>query len=158
MGTALQEERDARAASRGRVRGERGASLVEIVLAVALAGVMLGVAWPSVASYREAAELRSATLRLASALARGRVAALTEGRTWLLRLDGIRRWVLAPLDESPDAPAEELPGATFVAAATSGGDVRFFPSGLADNATFTLGAGDQRRRVIVNQRGRITVE
>ena len=41
---------------------------------------------------------------------------------------------------------------------TSGGDVRFFSSGMVDNATFTLGVGDARRRVIVNQRGRVTVE
>jgi type II secretory pathway pseudopilin PulG len=127
-----------------------------MVLAIALASVLVLAASASVASYREAAELRAATLHLAAALARGRTAALTEGRTWLLRLDGIRRWVLAPLGES--APAEELPGEAFVAGFTSGGDVRFFPSGLADNATFTLGAGMQRRRVIVNQRGRVTVE
>ncbi|HEY8515363.1 MAG TPA: GspH/FimT family pseudopilin [Candidatus Binatia bacterium] len=145
-------------AARASALGERGASLIETVVAVALVGVVLGVAWPSLASYREAAELRAATLRLAAAMARGRTAALTEGRTWLLRLDGPRRFVLSPLDESLDAPPEELPPDTFVADATSGGDVRFFPSGLADNATFTLGAGDQRRRVIVNQRGRITVE
>jgi hypothetical protein len=63
---------------------------------------------------------------------------------------------VAPLGE--ERPAEPLPAGTFVAAATSGGDVRFSAAGLADNATFTLGAGALRRRVVVNQRGRVTVE
>lgn len=141
---------------RVRSRDVRGASLVELVVVLALAGVLLGAAWPSVASYLEAAELRAATLRFAAALGRGRVAALSEGRTWRIRVDGVRAYVLAPLGE--DATAEPLPGAAFFAAATSGGDVRFYASGLADNATFTLGYGAARRRVIVNQRGRVTVE
>lgn len=139
-----------------RLRASRGASLVEMVVVLALASVLLGAAWPSVASYLEAAELRAATLHFAAALARGRVAALSEGRTWKIRLDGLRGYVLAPA--GGDAAAEGLPGAAFFAGATSGGDVRFYSSGLADNATFTLGAGAARRRVIVNQRGRITVE
>ena len=137
-------------------RGSGGASLVEMVLVVAVAGILLGTAWPGVVGYLETAELRSATLRFASALVRGRVAALTEGRVWTVRLDGPGGFVLAPAGTS--AAAERLPARTFFAGATSGGDVRFFPSGLADNATFTLGAGAARRRVVVNQRGRVTVE
>lgn len=134
----------------------RGAGLVETIVVLALAGLLLGAAWPRVAGYLEEVELRSAVLRLAAALVRGRVAALGEGRTWELRLAGGSAFVLAPLGES--GPAEPLPAGTFVADATSGGDVRFFSSGLVDNATFTLGAGSLRRRVIVNQRGRVTVE
>jgi len=138
------------------LRSSRGVGLLEMVLVLALASILLGAAWPSLAGYLDVVELRSATLRFSSALARGRVAALTDGRIWKIRLAGLRDFVLAPDDG--DAHAEQLPGTTFFAAATSGGDVRFYPSGLADNATFTLGAGDARRRVIVNQRGRVTIE
>jgi Tfp pilus assembly protein FimT len=138
------------------LRASAGASLVEMVVVLAIAGLLLGTAWPSVASYLEAAELRSASVHFAAALARGRVAALSEGRTWSIRVAGTRDYVLAAAGET--APAERLPGASFFAGATSGGDVRFYSSGLADNATFTLGAGDARRRVIVNQRGRVTLE
>ena len=137
-------------------RAERGASLVETVVVVAVAGILVGAAWPRAADLLDTVALRSAAVRFASALARGRTAALTEGRAWRLRVYGTTRSVLAPLDG--DAAAEPLPGRTFFAGATSGGDVRFFPSGLADNATFTLGVGDARRRVILNQRGRVTVE
>jgi hypothetical protein len=66
--------------------------------------------------------------------------------------------VLAPLDGDAGVAGEPLPGRVFFAGATSGGDVRFFSSGMVDNATFTLGVGDARRRVIVNPRGRVTVE
>jgi len=134
----------------------RGASLVEMVVVLAVAGVLLGAAWPSVAGYLETVELRSAALRFAAALARGRVGALTEGRIWEIRVADLRSFVLAP--QGVGGGAERLAGAAFFAGATSGGDVRFFPSGLADNATFTLGAGDARRRVIVNQRGRVTLD
>ena len=135
---------------------ESGASLVETVVVLAVAGILLGAAWPSAADLLDVVALRSAAVRFAAALSRGRIAALTEGRAWRLRLDGITRFVIAPLDG--DATPEDLPDRAFFAAATSGGDVRFFASGLVDNATFTLGIGDARRRVIVNQRGRVTVE
>jgi len=134
----------------------RGAGLVETIVVLALAGLLLGAAWPRAAGYLQDVELRSAALRLAAALARARIAALREGRTWELRLDGDRAVVVAPLGE--ERPAEPLPAGTYVAHATSGGDVRFSSSGVADNATFTLGAGDLRRRVVVNNRGRVTVE
>lgn len=133
-----------------------GASLVETVVVLALAGVLLGAAWPRAAALLDVVELRSAAVRFAAALSRGRIAALSEGRAWRLRLDGLTRYVVAPLDG--DATPERLPERVFFAGATSGGDVRFFSSGLADNATFTLGVGDARRRVVVNQRGRVTVE
>lgn len=136
--------------------GARGTSVVEMVIVLVVAGVVLGAAWPGVAAWLDTAELRSGCVHFAAAVSRGRVAALTEGRVWRLRLADARRYVVAPADG--DAPAERLPGATYFAAATSGGDVRFYPSGLADNATFTLGAGDARRRVVINQRGRVTVE
>lgn len=134
----------------------RGAGLVEMVVVLAIGSVLLGAAWPGVAAYLDTVELRSASLRLAAALSRGRIAALSEGRVWRLELADARSFVLAPVGGT--AAGERLPGGTFFAGATSGGDVRFFPSGMADNATFTLGAGDARRRVIVNQRGRVTVE
>jgi type II secretory pathway pseudopilin PulG len=127
-----------------------------VVLAVV--GIVLATASPRVADLLDTIELRSASVRFAAALARGRAAALSDGRAWRLRLDGITRFVLAPLDAETGVAAEPLPGRVFFAAATSGGDVRFFSSGMVDNATFTLGVGDARRRVIVNQRGRVTVE
>ena len=136
--------------------GQLGASLVETVVMLGVAGILLGAAWPHAADFLDVVELRSAAVRFAAALSRGRTAALTEGRAWRLRIDGTSRFVMAPLDD--DAPPERLPDGVFFAGATSGGDVRFFPSGLVDNATFTLGVGDARRRVIVNQRGRVTVE
>ena len=143
--------------ARAVLRTERGASLVETVVVLAVAGIVIAAASPRVADLLDTIELRSASVRFAAALARGRAAALSEGRSWRLRLDGLSRFVLAPLDDAA-AAAEPLPGRVFFAAATSGGDVRFFSSGLVDNATFTLGVGDARRRVIVNQRGRVTVE
>jgi prepilin-type N-terminal cleavage/methylation domain-containing protein len=137
-------------------RAQRGVSLVETVVVLAVAGILVGAAWPRAADLLDVVALRSASVRFASALSRGRIAALSEGRSWRLRLDGATGFVLAPLEG--DAVPERLPERVFFASATSGGDVRFFPSGLADNATFTLGVGDARRRVIVNQRGHVTVE
>ena len=142
----------------GVLRTERGTSLVEMVVALAVAGIVLAAASPRAADLLDTIELRSASVRFAAALARGRAAALSEGRSWRLHLDGISRFVLAPLDDDAGVAAEPLPTRVFFASATSGGDVRFFSSGLVDNATFTLGVGDARRRVIVNQRGRVTVE
>jgi prepilin-type N-terminal cleavage/methylation domain-containing protein len=142
---------------RGVLRTEHGVSMVETVVVLAIAGIVLAASSPRAADLLDTIELRSASIRFAAALARGRAAALSEGRSWRLRLDGTTRFVLAPLDDVT-AAAEPLPPHVFFASATSGGDVRFFSSGMVDNATFTLGVGDARRRVIVNQRGRVTIE
>jgi prepilin-type N-terminal cleavage/methylation domain-containing protein len=133
----------------------RGFTLLETLVVLAIAAIVAMTSFPYAAGTLRDLELRSAVLTLAGAVIRGRTAALREGRTWALVARG-RSFTLGPLGE--EGVREPLPGRVAVVAATSGGEVRFSPAGLSENATFTLGLDAAERRVVVNQRGRVTLD
>ena len=148
----------------GRAGGERsdgrppgvGSGLVETVVALAILALLVAIATPVVSSVLAGVQLRSGTTRLCAALLRGRAAALAEGRPWELRLSSGDAFATGPVGGV--AVEEHLPRGVVFAGATSGGRVRFSPAGSAENATFVLSASGRERRVVLNQRGRITVE
>jgi prepilin-type N-terminal cleavage/methylation domain-containing protein len=136
------------------VRG-RGFTLLETLVVMAIAAVLATASFPRAAGLLRDLELRGAVVQLGGAIVRGRTAALREGRTWALVAHG-RSFSLGPLGE--EGARESLPGRVAISAATSGGEVRFSPTGIAENATFTLALDAVERRVVVNQRGRVTLE
>lgn len=136
---------------------EQGRSLVETLAGIALALGLSGAAAVSIPPTVRGVRLRGAAVQLAAAMVRARAAAIAEGRAWDLRCQGDLAFDLGPI--GGDAVRESLPAGIRFASATSGGAVRFSPSGAAENATFLLeDAAATRRKVVVNQRGRITVE
>jgi prepilin-type N-terminal cleavage/methylation domain-containing protein len=156
--TALGVSHAARPGAWGRAptKTQYGFSLIELVLVLALAGLIVGTAASTVPASLASLQLRAAAVQLGAALSRCRLGAMADGRQWRLSLVGSTSYTAGPADAAPSP--ERLPGQAFVATATSGGEVRCLPSGLAENATFTLALGTERRRVIVNQRGRVTIE
>lgn len=133
----------------------RGVTLLELLVLLGLFGVLAGAAVPYVSPMVRALEVRAGAIRVASALTRARVAALANGRPWSVRVVGPSTFEIG----GEGAPAErtQLPASVRFLAVTSGGEVRFRPNGWAENATFTLGAEGEVRRVVVNQRGKVTV-
>ena len=144
-----------RRSSRRSSRSRSGFTLLELVLVLALLAVMAGVAAPGLAAFQGGLELRSGAMRVASALLRARMGALADGAPWELRVIGPSSFEVGP--EGSEPGQEILPGGVVFARVTSGGDVRFQPTGRADNATFTLARSGQEREVVVNQRGRISL-
>lgn len=138
-----------------KVVGTSGVTLLELLVALGLFGVLVGTAAPYVSTIRASLEVRSSALRVAAALRRARVAALSEGRAWSVRVvDGTSFDVGA---DGGGAARTRLAGRARFVSATSGGDVRFRPSGWAENATLVVGIEDDVRRVVVNQRGRVVI-
>jgi type II secretory pathway pseudopilin PulG len=133
---------------------QRGLTLLEAIATLGIVAVVIVAAAPRASGVLAALEVRAGAVRVASAMIRGRIGALREGRTWVLAA-GARELALGPLGEEP--VREKLPGRARVRSATSGGEVRFAPSGLAENATFTLGVDGREERVVLNQRGRVTL-
>ena len=134
---------------------ERGFTLLESVVVLAIAAIVCGAAVPYAAGVLTELELRNGAVRVAAALVRARSAALRDGRTWVVLAAG-RTVSIGPL--GGEGQHESLPGRVEVGGSTSGGEVRFSPNGMAENATFQIVLGARERRVIVNQRGRITLE
>jgi type II secretory pathway pseudopilin PulG len=129
--------------------------LLETIATLGVIAIVIAAAAPHASGVLAALELRAGTVRVAGAMIRGRMAALREGRTWVLAA-APRELSLGPLGEDP--VRERLPGRVRVRSATSGGEVRFAPSGSAENATFTLAVDGREERVVLNQRGRVTLE
>jgi len=134
---------------------ERGVTLLDVLVTLGIAAVIAASAAPRVFDLLGGLELRAGAMRVSSAFVRARLAALSEARTWVVRTAGDHTIEIGPLDE--EATREDLPGLVRFARATSGGEVRFAPSGWAENATFTVARGDRERAVTVNQRGRVTL-
>lgn len=138
-----------------KVASPSGVTLLELLVALGLFAVLAGVAAPYMGEMRAALEVRSSTLRVAAALRKARVAALAQGRTWVLRVvDGSSFDVGA---EGTEGTRTRLEGRARFLSTTAGGEVRFGPGGWAGNATFVVGIDDDARRVVVNQRGRIVI-
>jgi len=133
----------------------RGFTLLELLVLLGLFGVLAGAASVYVSPMVRGLEVRTGAVRVASALTRARVAALADGRPWSVRVVGPSTLEIG--EEGAPAQRTELPSRVRFLSVTSGGDVRFRPNGWAENATFTIGSEDEVRRVVVNQRGRISV-
>jgi type II secretory pathway pseudopilin PulG len=134
---------------------QSGLTLLETIATLGVVAIVIAAAAPHASGMLAALELRAGAVRVASAIVRGRIAALREGRTWVLETTP-QELRLGPLGVEP--VRETLPGRVRIRAATSGGEVRFAPSGTAENATFTLAVDDREERVVLNQRGRVTLE
>lgn len=137
-------------------RARAGFTLLELVAALAVLGATVAAVVLGASAALAGVRLRAASVQLFSAFVRAREAAMAEGRTWEVRRVSERVIAVGPSGATP--VEEALPDGTRLASATAGGRVRFAVSGTADNATFVLEGGAEQRRVVVNQRGRVTLE
>ncbi len=138
-----------------KVDGQRGVTLLELLVLLGALGVVVGSATPWTAGLLRQLETRSGAVRVASALTRARYGALAEGRSWTVRVLDERTFEVGPLETRRERQA--LPQSVRFLDVNSGGDVRFSSGGGAENATFVIGNAVARRVVVVNQRGRVSV-
>jgi type IV fimbrial biogenesis protein FimT len=135
----------------GRRRG--GATLLELAVVAGLAGLMLGLVVPRVASFREHMLLDSAAHGLARDLARARSEAIKRNaQLSLTRLaDTAYRVGTEPHRRLP-------PDVTFNT--SSVGTVTFSPFGIIHlgAGTVRLDAGSRSRRVVIRASGHVRVE
>jgi general secretion pathway protein H len=135
-------------------RGTTGFTLVELLLVLAIAGLLLAVTPPLITSVLPGVELKAAARRTAGALRLAREIAIAEGRdvAWLLdvednryRIDGDGRIASLPagIDIELVAAEEEMRSERV-------GAVRFFPDGSSTGGRVILKRGDTGWQVGVN--------
>lgn len=133
-----------------------GATLLELVVVLAVATVATAAVGGAFHALARGAALRAARLSLSQALLAARRAAYLDQATAEARVVvDAREVVVARAGRPPES--HPLPVPVAIAGAPARGAVRFFASGLADNATVALTAGDtgEQLEVVVNQRGRV---
>lgn len=140
----------------------RGATLVELVLALVVMGLLGTIMLPSAGDLHDRILVEDAARAIAAAHARARLAATTESQPALLIIDAdsLRIDLLSGPDTVPRW-AIAGPRATGVTLTGGGRRVLFAPMGITfgfANATYTLVRGARSRQVVVSRYGRVRVQ
>jgi Tfp pilus assembly protein FimT len=139
----------------------RGTTVLELAVALAVAGVLGAVAAPSLAAMLASAETDTAARRLQSAIATARAIAVLRSRPTLLTVTA-DSLVVRVVSGADTTRVWSAPGPSAQAVALTGPDrmLSFGPHGLArgvSNATFRLTRGAAVRQVVVSRLGRVRV-
>lgn len=138
----------------------RGVTLLELLLAMVLAGLLALLSVPPLAALRDSARVRSETVRLVATLDLARGAAVRFGATVRLSLsDSAFQFTASPIAGA--AVNWRLPGTaqSGVLLAGAGAPIQFGAAGLAvgvSNRTLVLSRGSITRRIVISRLGRIS--
>jgi type IV fimbrial biogenesis protein FimT len=137
----------------------RAVTLPELVLVLALVGILLGIAVPQLSSAMDRIEVHAAATRLVAAHNRARMMAVTQGQVVVLSVDP-HAIILRRQGETAPLWSEPGPEASGVELAGSGAKFTFSPEGLTlglSNASLRLARGSATRTVIVSRLGRVRI-
>ncbi len=138
----------------------RGLTLFELIAAIALTTVVAATAAAGAASLRRSVSVESAAAQLASVLRDARLRAYRSQRT--VSVSAAQGSTTIRIFDATTESTVSLPAPIRVVQATRSGVVRFYPSGLSDNASWVLAPATHEsgsaRRVVVNQRSVIRCE
>jgi type IV fimbrial biogenesis protein FimT len=137
----------------------RAVTLPELVLVLALVGILLGIAVPQLSSAMDRIEVHTAATRLVAAHNRARMMAVTQGQVVVLSVDP-HAIILRRQGEATPLWSEPGPEASGVELAGSGAKFTFSPEGLTlglSNASLRLARGSATRTVIVSRLGRVRI-
>jgi prepilin-type N-terminal cleavage/methylation domain-containing protein len=135
----------------------RAFTLPELLLVLALGGILLGVALPRLSSALDRVEVVAAAGHIAAAHQRARLMAVAHGVVAVLSVDSLaltirKRGQITPLW------SEAGPAAHRVSLAGGGHQFTFSPEGFSiglSNATLRLTRGSATRTLIVSRLGRV---
>ena len=135
----------------------RAFTLPELLLVLALGGILLGVALPRLSSALDRVEVVAAAGHIAAAHQRARLTAITQGVVAVLSVDSLaltirRRGQITPLW------SEAGPSAHRVSLTSPAHQFTFSPEGFTiglSNATLRLTRGSATRTLIVSRLGRV---
>jgi type IV fimbrial biogenesis protein FimT len=137
----------------------RAFTLPELMLVLALAGILLGIAVPRLSSAVDRIEVQASASRLVAAHNRARMMAITQGQVVVLSVDQ-HTLIFRRQNEATPLWSEPGPAASGVSLNGPGVKFVFSPEGLTlglSNATLRLTRGSATRTVIVSRLGRVRI-
>jgi prepilin-type N-terminal cleavage/methylation domain-containing protein len=137
----------------------RGSSLLELLLALVIAGLLFCIALPKFGFFRDQLAVGEEAGRIAAAHRRARITAILESHPVALNItpDSLRIAVIADSGTAWTAPGPSAHGVTLAGGSRQ---VTFSPEGITigvSNVTFRLTRGAASRTVVVSRLGRLRV-
>lgn len=143
-----------------RLRPQAGFSLVEMLIAITVAGLMLAIAMPRIRETLVSRDVKSARAVLANMYARARVNALQTRKSSTIHFSGTKVWVTAPLDVGLDTVGAVVDLTTMygVTINASVGTITVLPTGLSNMAalaTIKVSRSGKADSVMISGYGRL---
>ena len=135
----------------------QGFSLVELMLVVAVAGLLLGIALPRLSGAVDRIEVQSEANRLVAAHRRARIMAVTRSQVLVLTIDSANLDI-RPRGQASPLWSEDGPAAARVTLEGPARQFTFSPVGFTlglSNATLRLSRGSARRTIVISRLGRV---
>ena len=136
-----------------------GFSLIELVLALAVAGLLVLIAVPRLSRAMDQIEVDAATSQIVGAHQRARMMAIARGQVLTLAIDSAELVIASRVDETP-LWLQHGPAAAGVTLTGSARRFTFAPTGVTlglSNASLILSRGASQRTVLVSRLGRVRV-
>lgn len=137
----------------------RGFTLSELLLILAVVGVLFGIGLPRLSSSLDRIEVGAAAGHIVAAHQRARLLAITSGRVLILSIDSVALSI-RPRGEPAPLWSEPGPGSSRVSLAGPARKFVFSPEGFSlglSNATLRLSRGAATRTVVISRLGRVRV-
>jgi prepilin-type N-terminal cleavage/methylation domain-containing protein len=137
----------------------RGVTLVELMLVLAVTGILFGVAVPALSLLLDSLAVHSAVSHIAAAQARARLLAIARGQVITLVIDSARI-AISPRNNPLPLWSEEGPSAQRVHLEGAQRQFTFSPEGFTlgvSNASLQLSRGAIRQTVVISRLGRVRV-
>src|SRR4051812_27175626 len=136
-----------------------GVTLAELMLALAVAGLVFGIAVPGLSGAVDRVEVRSAANHVVAAHRRARMMAITRGKVLILTVDN-NLLTIRPRGQSVPVWTGVGPSFSRVALEGNAHQFTFSPEGLTlglSNATLRLTRGGASRTIVISRLGRIRI-
>ena len=136
-----------------------GFSLLEVVLVLALVGLLLGMALPPLAGALDRIEVAAAASQIAAAHTRARLMAVSQSRVLVLTVDSARLSI-HPRGSTASLWSDRGPVLSGVSLAGPARSFTFSPEGFSlglSNASLPLRRGSATRTVVVSRLGRVRI-
>jgi prepilin-type N-terminal cleavage/methylation domain-containing protein len=137
----------------------QGFTLVELVLVLAVAGLLFGIALPRLSGALDHIEVAAAANHLVAAHQRARIMAVTRGQVLVLSIEAANL-VIRSRGQAGPLWSEDGPAAARVELEGPARQFTFSPEGLTlglSNATLRLTRGSASRTIVISRLGRVRI-
>ena len=137
----------------------QGFSLIELMLVLAVASLLFGIALPRLSGALDQIEVASQANHLVAAHRRARIMAVTRGQVLVLTVDSANL-VIRPRGQAGPLWSEDGPAAAGVTLEGPARQFTFSPIGFTlglSNATLRLSRGSASRTIVISRLGRVRI-